>query len=468
MQAALLCDFKDSISFEAFMNLLNVSIQDTFGIDVFESTFKEVSFKSYDGRNLVLSVKSDAIKNAIFLHYQNRFNKIVKKTFENFFNERLQNYDIIVEAHTFEEQCELQEAISNKNGSLFNLAIGLEKKYTFDNFLEDETNKLIFGMTKHFAETISETSENVIQFSKQLFICGGIGNGKTHLAQSVASYVLKESNKKVFYTTAEKFMFNFQMSVKNNTGVEFREEFSGVKLLIIDDIHLIATKKKTISEVQRVAYSVLSEGGFVIFCSSGAPSSLPIESENVRSFLKSFYVVRIKDPTEDFRFKILKAKTASSKYRISDATLKVLASKIQTNIRELEGAMGRMVLHSQILSSEIDPEAANLVLTDIFPHRELKRFSITDIQNRVAVQFGISVDEMKSSRRVRSILKARQVAIFIASKLTTSSYVEIGKHFGGRKHSTVIHSIKAIDKLSNQDPIFKNELELLMIEIKEC
>lgn len=467
MQASLLCDFKDSSSFDTFIGILKSNIKTGFGEEAFDSIFKDVQFKSYDGTNLLLSVASDKIKNAIFLHYQNRFEKILKKTFSKFFNETLASYDFIVNAEKKEDSLNLNDKIETNTTSIFNIAIKLEKKYTFLNFLEEEENKLVSQMAKHFANLILSKEEGLLEFSKQLFVCGGIGNGKTHLAQAVAASVMQNSSEKVIYTTAEKFMFNFQTAVKNNAGVEFTREFLGVKLLIIDDLHLVATKKKTIAEIQRISYSILSEGGFVVFCSSGTPNVLPIESESVKQFFNSSYVLKIKEPTEEFRFKILKAKTSCSKYKISDATLRLLASKIQTNIRELEGAMGRMVLHSQILNSEAEQDVVSFITTDIFPHKELKRHLVQDIQEKISLKLGLTTDEIKSNRRTKKIALARQIAIFITSKLTTLSYVEIGKSFGGRKHSTVIHSIKVIERLSLESRNFKDEVEALKFYIED-
>lgn len=463
MQASLLFDFKNSSSFESFISFLKDNIKINIGEEAFEEVFHELTFRSYDGKCLNLNVNTDKTKNIIFLHYQNRFEKILKKSFTKFFNEKLDSYQLLVPGNNISEYYLPETPIKKE---LFNISINLDKKYTFSAFLEEEENKLITRMAKHFAETITEKEENMIQFSRQLFIHGGIGNGKTHLAQAIGSYVALNSTVKVLYTTAEKFMFNFQTAAKTNTGVEFIKEFLNVKLLIIDDLHLVATKKKTIAEIQRVAYSILSEGGFVVFCSSAPANLLPLESENVRSFLSSCYSIKIKDPSEEFRFKVLKHKTALSKYKISDSTLRLLASKIQTNIRELEGAMGRMVLHSQILNSEMEEETVNLLTNDIFPQPYLRKVSIAEIQEKVAEKTGITVEEMTSPRRTKKIVMARQIAIHLASKLTALSYVEIGRNFGGRKHSTVIHSLKVVEKTSLSSRNFKEQIGALKYELE--
>jgi chromosomal replication initiator protein len=465
MNADLFLDFEEISSFNPFMTSLHESIKVSLGEAIFYAWFKDMNFKSFDGHTLILTVKNDKIKNCIFLHYQNRFEKILKKTFQKHFNKKLQNFDLIVTNEAQNEAC--IEVLERTEKSIFNLEINLQNKYTFQNFLETEENKLAVRIAKHFADCIIKKSDEVLHFSKQFFIHGAIGNGKTHLAQAIAHEVAKYSSDKILYTTAERFLFNYQTSVKNNTSVEFTREFIGIKFLIIDDLHFIATKKKTMDEIQRAAYSIISDGGFVLFCSSGSPSELPIESEKVRSFLSTSYVIKIENPTEEFRYKLLKFKAGLSSYKISDITLKTLASKIHTNVRELEGAMARMVLHSHILDYEIDPESTRFITTDIFPHKELKRFSITAIQAKVCSNFGISLEDLTSKKRAKKIVQVRQVAIFISSKLTTESYIEIGRCFK-RTHSTVIHSIKAINKACEISRTFKDEINILKMKIEDA
>ena len=466
MQATSLFELESS-SFDPFMKLLHEGVKASLGENVFFAWFKELSFKSYDGHTLLLSVGNDKIKNCIFLHYQNRFERILQKTFTQHFKKRLQNFDLIVENRTREEvEVTWQNEQPLREKSKFNIGISLEKKYIFNNLLVSEENKLAVGIAKHFANSIIQKGEDILHFSRQFFICGGIGNGKTHLAQAIANEVLANSKEKIMYTTAERFLFNFQTAVKTNETVEFMKDFMGLKLLIIDDIHFICTKKKTMEEMQRVAYSVMSDGGFIIFCSSGLPLSLPIENPKVKSFLSSSYVIKIESPSEEFRFQLLKFKVANSNYKVSDGTLKTLASKIHTNIRELEGAMARIVLHSQILNYEIDAESTRFITTDIFPHKELKKFSIAEVQEKVCTHFGISLEEIQSKKRVRHVLKARQIAMFISAKLTTCSYIEIGKYFK-RTHSTVIHSLKIVEKEFIKSRSFKEEVDALRIKIED-
>jgi chromosomal replication initiator protein len=473
MQANLLYDINDSSSFDSFMLALQEAIKSGIGETIFYAWFKDLTFKAYDGKTLLLSVKNDKVKNCIFLHYQNRFEKILKKTFYQHSGEKLSNFDLIVEEGSSYFQANLPEVKISEplseetKPSAFNIKITLEKKYTFENFLEVNENKLAVGVARHLAHSISNQQQDVLQFSKQFFIYGGIGNGKTHLAQSIAHEIQKNSSEKVLYTTAERFMFNYMTAAKNNNTVEFHSEFIGIKFLIIDDIHFVASKKKTIEEIQRISYSVISDGGFVLFCSSNLPSILPIENEMVKSFFNSSYCIKIEDPTEDFRCKILKAKLKTTSFKVSDNIIKVLASKIQNNIRELEGAMGRMVLHSQILDYEINEEGTKFITTDIFPHKELKKFSVHEIQNAVCSSYGITLEEMQSKKRTKSILKARQSAIFLATKLTTCSYVEIGRNFGGRTHSTVINSIKSINKECEKSKSFKELIDSIRIKIEE-
>ncbi len=467
MQTGLLFDFEDSQDFCDFMKLLEDSIKQSLGEVVFNSWFNTLKFKSFDGNILLLTVKNDKIKNCIFLHYQLHFTKILEKSYFKYFKKTLKKFEILVEdevaniipLHFPSSKAEFIER------SKFNIQINLDKKFTFENFLQTEENRLSVGLAKHLLSSIISETENIIQLTRYAFISGGIGNGKTHIAQAIAHKV-KEFGFEAIYTTAERFLFNFQSAVKKNELVEFFQSFIGLKLLIIDDIHFVATKKKTMEEIKKIATSITSEGGFVIFCSSGLPSDLPLETPELKSFVNSATLIKIQNPTQDFRFKILKFKSERSSYKISDSLLKLLSAKIQTNIRELEGSMGRMILHSQILNKDIELEASQFIATDIFPHKELKRFSITEIQSKVASHFGISFEDLNSKKRVKKVLRARQVAIYISSKLTTSSYIEIGKYFK-KTHSTVIHSIKAVEKIFTEDRKFKEEVEILKISIEQ-
>jgi chromosomal replication initiator protein len=463
MHRNLYLDFDESLSFKDFMKSLEVEIKSQLGESIFLAWFSSICFKSYDGETLILTVKNDKIKNCIFLHYQIKFERIVEKTFQKHFKKVLKAFEVIVgqnleiEQQTTENKPQIEEK--------FKIAIELDKKYIFDNLLEGNENKLAIGCGRHFAELISMKSENILQLSKQFCITGSIGNGKTHLAQAIA-WQVKEAGFKVLYTTAERFLFNFQSAIQKNEIVDFTKCFLGIKLLIVDDIHFISTKKKTLEELQKVAYSVISDGGFVLFCTSNNPQNLPIENVQVKNFICSSHLIKIENPTEEFRYQILKFKTDRLSYKISDGVLKMLASKIQTNIRELEGSMGRMVLHSQILNHEISTEEAQFITTDIFPHAELKKFEIKDIQERVCTRFGISLKELSSQKRVKAIVKARQIAIYLATKLTTASYVEIGKAFE-KTHSTVIHSLKSIEVEIEKSRLFKDELNALKISIEQ-
>jgi chromosomal replication initiator protein len=466
MQASLFLETDNSLSFKGFMDSLHTGIKKHLGESVFFAWFKDINFKSYDGEKMLLSVKNEKIKNCIFLHYQAKFERIVEKTFSKQFKKKLQSFDIIIEKNECEEKAEsLSVNPIILEQSKFNIKIPLDKKFTFKNFVEMEENKLAVGLAKHIVNVISSNQSNILHFSKKFCICGSIGNGKTHLAQAIGNEV-SSSGFDVIYTTAERFLFNFQTAVKKNETVDFAKSFLNTKLLIVDDIHFIATKKKTIEELYKVSYSIIANGGLVLFCSSSQPFNLPIELKGVKDFFSSSHLVNIANPSESLRYQILKTKLSQSSYRVSDSLLKILASKIQNNIRDLEGAMGRIVLHSQILNYEIDEESSNFISTEIFPHKELKKVSIDEIQKKVAKHFGISISEIKSRKRTKVILKTRQIAIYLASQLSVASYVEIGKLFN-RTHSTVIHSIKTIKKEINNSRSFKEEVNYIKAFIEQ-
>ena len=335
-----------------------------------------------------------------------------------------------------------------------NLTAGLDRRYTFANFVVGKPNELAFAVARRTAE-----SERV-SFNP-LFLYGGVGLGKTHLMHAIAWQIREQSpRRKVMYLSAEKFMYRFVRALRFRDTMSFKEQFRSVDVLMIDDVQFISGKESTQDEFFHTFNALVEGGRQVIVSADKSPTDLEGMEERLRSRLGWGMVADIHPADYELRLGILQAKAEQMQVTIPDKVLEFLAHRIASNVRELEGALNRIAAHAMLIGREITIESAADLLSDLL-RASSRQISIDAIQNRVASHYGVRVAEMFSPRRARNIARPRQVAMFLAKNLTSLSYPEIGRQFGGRDHTTVMHAVRTIEGLVNSDQAVAEDVQLL-------
>ncbi len=348
---------------------------------------------------------------------------------------------------------EIKTEIENIN-DLMSISAPLDPRYTFDNFVVGKPNELAFAAARRVAE-----SEKV-PFNP-LFLYGGVGLGKTHLMHAIAWHITKKTpGKKVLYLSAEKFMYQFIRALRHKDTVAFKDLFRSVDVLMIDDVQFIGGKESTQEEFFHTFNALVDQNRQVIISADKSPSDLEGLEERMRSRLGWGLVVDIHPTDIELRLSILQAKADQLKVKVPQDVLEFLAQKICSNVRELEGALNRLVAHSTLVGRDINLPNTQELLRDLLRSAD-RKITIDEIQRRVADHFNIRLSDMHSPRRARVVARPRQVAMYLAKQLTQRSLPEIGRKFGGRDHTTVMHAVRKIEDLCMADGAFAQEVDLL-------
>jgi chromosomal replication initiator protein len=339
------------------------------------------------------------------------------------------------------------------------LSADLDPRFTFDNFVVGKPNELAYAAARRVADTESPAFN-------PLFLYGGSGLGKTHLMHSIAWHIRTNYPKRrVIYMSAEKFMYQFVRALRFKDTVSFKEQFRSVDVLMIDDVQFIGGKDSTQEEFFHTFNALVDRNRQVIISADKSPQDLDRMEERLRSRLGWGLVADLHPVNYELRLGILHAKTEKCGCSVPDKVLEFLAHKIASNVRELEGALNRIVAHAQLVGRTISLEMTQEVLSDVLRASE-RRVTIDEIQKKVAEHYNVRVADMHSARRSRSVARPRQVAMYLAKQLTPRSLPEIGRKFGGRDHTTVIHAVRKIEELSAYDAAFREDVELLLRLLK--
>ena len=339
---------------------------------------------------------------------------------------------------------------------------GLSHKYTFDSF--------VIGSSNRFAHAAAlAVAEAPAQAYNPLFIYGGTGLGKTHLLQAIASYVGEHSRHfSARYVTSETFMNDFINSLRDKRIEGFKQRYRHYDLLLVDDIQFFEHKERIQEEFFHTFNSLYEAGRQIVISSDRPPRAIATLEARLRSRFEWGLITDIQAPDLETRIAILRKKVKTDAIHIPDSQLLTfIASRISTNIRELEGALTRVVAFSSLTGRPMTVELAQEVLKDVFPQGELPEVSVERIQETVIDRFGMSMQELVGDRRSQSIVYPRQVAMYLCRELTDSSLPKIGKKFGGRDHTTVIHATSKIAKLIQEDRSVYNLVQELTARIKQ-
>jgi len=440
-------NIKDIFTSGLDWSVVQKDMKSKLGRDIYESWLRKIEFIEEMNNYILLSVSTRFIKDWITSRYLDQILQIVKVYKKDL--SRIE-FKIIEKSSNIDEQTNINLIEKNENVSFIKDTYlqynRIDPNKRFDNFITGTSNKLAY-------EASQKVSENISHYNP-LYIYGGVGMGKTHLLNAIG-LTLKEKNK-VMFISAERFMYQFVKSIKSNEMVKFKEYFRNTDILLIDDIQFMNGKEAMQEEFFHTFNALLDKGSQVIISADRAPNKLSRIQERIKSRFAGGLVVDIQKPDYELRSKIVKKKTEelnlfySNQINISDEIQKFISTEITTSIRELVGAINRVVSFSRIYNKVPNLSEIKVVLKDLLNLAENK-VTIDLIQSIVCKFFKISKNEMLSSRRSRYLVRPRQIAIYLTKILTSKSLPEIGREFSNRDHTTIIHSVKTIEKLKEND-----------------
>ncbi len=336
----------------------------------------------------------------------------------------------------------------------------LDPRFTFDTFVVGKPNEFAHACARRVSERPASPGFN------PLFLYGGVGLGKTHLMHAIA-WAIREHGAaegrrpmSVAYMSAEKFMYRFIAALRSQSTMEFKESLRSVDVLLIDDLQFLIGKDNTQEEFFHTFNALVDAGKQIIVSSDKPPSDLAGIEDRLRTRLGQGMVADLHATTYELRISILQAKVTQAGVAVPPKVLEFLAHKITTNVRELEGALNRLIAHANLFGRPVTLEGAQEVLHDVLRAHD-RRVTIEEIQKKVAEHYNIRLSDMSSPRRARNVARPRQVAMYLAKQLTTRSLPEIGRRFGGRDHTTVMHAVSRVAELMQQDNAFAEDVELL-------
>ena len=454
-------NLKDSTSSALNWALVQKDMKSKLGNDIYESWLRKIDFIEEMNNYILLSVSTRFIRDWITSRYLDQILQVIKNYKKDL--TRIE-FKIVEKNSDNDDRINIKPISSNQNISFIKDTYlqynRIDPNKRFDNFITGHSNKLAY-------EASLKVSENISHYNP-LYIYGGVGMGKTHLLNSIG-LSLKDKNK-VMFISAERFMYQFVKSIKANDMVKFKEYFRNTDILLIDDIQFMNGKEAMQEEFFHTFNALLDKGSQVIISADRAPNKLSRIQDRIKSRFAGGLVVDIQKPDHELRSRVVKQKTEelnifySYQINLSEEIQKFISTEITTSIRELVGAINRVVSFSRIYNKTPNLSEVKVILKDLLNIGDNK-VTIDLIQSTVCKFFKISKNEMLSSRRSRYLVRPRQTAIYLTKILTSKSLPEIGREFSNRDHTTIIHSVKTIEKLKEKDLEMNNNINNLKNQI---
>jgi len=435
------------------------SFKKNFGNEVYTSWLQKITLVKEFNDYLILGVPTRFFRDWIVSRYLDKILEQVK-SFKLSLNriefkiiEENKNIPDLSEIDDINKVTQIKDSILNYNR--------LNPNLNFENFIQGKSNDIALSYSKKVCEQLSRYNP--------LYICGGVGLGKTHLLNAIGLELQSENN--VMFISAERFMYHFIKSIKKNDMVNFKDFFRKSSVFIIDDIQFLRGKESLQEEFFHTFNSLMDKGSQIIISSDRTPMKLDRVQERIKSRLAGGLVVDIDAPDLELKIKIIKKKISEiqnqfkENINLSDEVINFIANESKTSIRELIGILNRVIAFSRVHNKELSISDCKNILKDVFS--QIRVITVDKIQNVVSNFFNISLSEMLSQRRSRPLARPRQIAMYLAKKMTTRSLPEIGRRFANRDHTTVIHAVKTISRLSEQDDEMKkniNQIKSLLIE----
>ena len=443
---------------------LKNNLKQSVGDSAFNNWIKHLNFVSFENNTLSFSLPTKFLRDWIV----NNYSETIKTESKKFINQ----IDVIkfvvkpnggrivpgttrtIKSTDNQWKSSMDIRSNQKSASPNEFGAPLDPRFTFENFVVGKPNELAFAASERVAEA-EDVSFN------PLFLYGGVGLGKTHLMHAIG-WKIKESkpDRKVIYLSAEKFMYQFVRALRYKDTSAFKEQFRSIDVLMIDDVQFISGKDNTQEEFFHTFNALIEQNKQIVISADKSPSDLDGVQDRLKSRLGCGLVADIHPTTYELRLGILIEKAQKRGVEIPSKVLEFISHRIISNVREMEGALNRLVAHATLVGTDITIETAQIVLQDLLKSSN-KKITIEEIQKKVAEHYNIRITDMHSPRRSRSVARPRQIAMYLAKSITSRSLPEIGRKFGGRDHTTVMHAVKKIEELKLQDVNFNEDIELL-------
>ena len=438
---------------------VQTAFKKTFGVEVYDSWLQKIALVKEYNDFLILGVPTRFFRDWIVSRYLDKileqvrnFKLSINRVEFTIIEENKQNQELL-KIHEINKVTEIKDSILNYNR--------LNPNLSFENFIQGKSNDIALSYSRKVCEHLSRYNP--------LYICGGVGLGKTHLLNAIGLTLQNDNN--VMFISAERFMYHFIKSIKKNDMVNFKDFFRKSSIFIIDDIQFISGKESLQEEFFHTFNSLMDKGSQIIISADRAPTKLDRVQERMKSRLGGGLVVDIETPDLELKIKIIKKKIEEiqSQFKeninLDNDVINYIASESKTNIRELIGVLNRVIAFSRVNNKTLNVTDCKNILKDVF--NQIRVITVDKIQNVVSNYFNIPLSEMLSQRRSRPLARPRQIAMYLAKKMTTRSLPEIGRRFANRDHTTVIHAVKTISRLSEQDDEMKkniNQIKSLLLE----
>lgn len=445
-------------SFDLRFSQVKALLQKEFGDTAFRSWIAPIDAVSCASGTLTLAVPTRFIRDWVKSHYADRIRSLWTQHFG-----AVARVEITISGKSAAKPAATpagvpygKPAIANENAAkdadAADFSVALDPRYTFENFVTGSPNEFAYAAARKLADN------EKVSFNP-LFLQGGVGLGKTHLMHAIA-HAARAQGRKVAYMSAEKFMYDFVRALRFQDTMAFKARFRAVDVLMIDDIQFICGKDATQEEFFHTFNSLIDQGKQIVISADQSPADMDGLEERLRSRLSMGLVAAIHPTTYELRLGILQSKCAQMKRDLPQDVLEFLAQKIASNVRELEGALNRLIAHAELVGRPVTIDTAQDLLSDLLRAND-RRTTIEDIQRKVCEHYGIRLADMHSPRRARPVARPRQLAMYLCKQLTTHSLPEIGRKFGGRDHTTIIHGVRKIEELLATDSALRSDLESL-------
>ncbi len=446
-------------------------LQQEVGEVEYRTWLRQISFGGIDGDEVTVHLPTRFLRDWVRGHYADKLNALWQTE-----NKRIRRVDIRVggasAAASLADSDEASQAgpdpevaaapksadrlDSRPEAARPEMAAPLDTRFEFDSFVVGKPNEFAYACARRVAERPSSPGFN------PLFLYGGVGLGKTHLMHAIGLELSRRDTApiQVAYMSAEKFMYRFIAAIRSQSTMEFKEQLRSVDVLMVDDLQFLIGKDNTQEEFFHTFNALVDAGKQIVVSADKSPSDLSGLEDRLRTRLGCGMVADLHATTFELRISILEAKAARAEVEVPPKVLEFLAHKITSNVRELEGSLNRLVAHANLFGRPITLESTQDVLHDILKAHD-RRVTIEEIQKRVAEHWNIRLADMSSARRARAVARPRQVAMYLAKQLTSRSLPEIGRKFGNRDHTTVMHAVSRVTELIEQDADFGERVELL-------
>ena len=414
----------------------------------FDTWVRNTEFVSYEDGCFIIGVQNAYARDWL----ENRLASTVKRILTGIMNRTVEVRFSVWQSNNESTEADEDESTIQSAASFANNG-SLSPRYTFENFVVGASNRLAHAASLAVAEKPSEAYN-------PLFLYGGVGLGKTHLLHAIGN-MCHQRGQQVLYVSSEEFPNDLITAIRVHPTQAFREKYRRIDVLLIDDIQFIAGKESTQEEFFHTFNTLHGQDKQIVISSDRPPKAMVTLEERLRSRFEWGLAADIQPPDLETRQAILRAKADRAGYKMPNDIIELIARRVQSNIRELEGALTRLTAHATLTGKRIDIDFARHVLRDLL-HEEIRTVSIEDIQKKVASYYNINHRDMRSSKRTRTIAFPRQVAMFASKELTAMSLPEIGELFGGRDHTTVLHAVRKINKMRKESTEFNEEIERIL------